>query len=154
FTLADELHAAAATVYKVGVSLKSGRSAIGSAVLLAPGKLVTSCHTIREAVDVMVLHREGQLPAAIESSDERHDVCILSVPQLRGRAAQRLPSSQLTVGESVTAMGYGGSYALAMDEGQVTALYRFDDAKVIRTSASFPRGASGGGLFDAQGRLI
>jgi hypothetical protein len=38
--------------------------------------------------------------------------------------------------------------------GRVTALYSYRGALVVRTSAAFRQGASGGGLFDAQGNLV
>lgn len=154
FGYADARMTAAATVYKVGVNFGNGRFAMGSAVQVAPGKLVTSCHTTRGASRIFVLHREGQLSAKAMQSDSRHDVCILEVPELRGPVPPRVASTQLAVGQATTAIGFGGSYSVSREEGQITALYRFDDANVVRTSASFPKGASGGGLFDEQGRLV
>ena len=38
--------------------------------------------------------------------------------------------------------------------GQVVALHEFDDAEVLQVSAPFDYGASGGGLFDEEGRLV
>lgn len=84
----------------------------------------------------------------------RHDVCVLTVPELRERSAERLRSSELAVGQAVSALGYGTSFRLSVTEGRITALYQLDNAYVVRTSAVFPRGASGGGLFDEQGHLV
>jgi len=151
---ADYAISAAATVFKIGVHLKNGHAGIGSATLVAPGKLVTSCHTTRDASSIFVLHREGELAASIVKSDMRHDLCLLSVHALRGESASRVPSTQLQVGQPVTALGYGVSFRLSVTEGRITALYSLDRARVLRTSAVFPRGASGGGLFDDQGRLV
>jgi hypothetical protein len=36
----------------------------------------------------------------------------------------------------------------------VAALYQYDDGQVIRTTASFDFGSSGGGLFDEAGNLV
>lgn len=152
--LADDAFLSAATVFKLGVKLNNGHAAIGSATLVAPGKLVTSCHTTRNAVEILVLHREGQLAASPAQSDMRHDLCMLNIPALRAQGAERVASRQLAVGQVVTAFGYGTSYRLNVTEGHITALYQLDDAYVVRTTAAFPRGASGGGLFDEQGRLV
>ena len=38
--------------------------------------------------------------------------------------------------------------------GQVEALYRYEGGVVIRTSAAFSMGASGGALFDSNKRLV
>jgi len=153
-SLADDTGPSAAAVSKIGVKLKNGHAAIGSATLVAPGKLITSCHTTRDASEIFVLHREGQLAGSVTKSDLRHDLCLLTVPALRAQSAKRLASAQLEVGQPVTALGYGMSFRLSVTEGRITALYPFDGARVVRTSASFPRGASGGGLFDDQGRLV
>jgi hypothetical protein len=152
--LADDALLSAATVFKLGVKLNNGHGAIGSATLVGPGKLVTSCHTTRNAVEIRVLHREGELVASPAQSDLRHDLCVLSVPALRVQGAERVASKQLAVGQGVAAFGYGNSYRLSITEGRITALYQLDDAYVVRTTAAFPRGASGGGLFDEQGRLV
>jgi trypsin-like peptidase/tetratricopeptide repeat protein len=152
--LAEDAAFAAATVYKLGVKLNNGHGAIGSATLVAPGRLVTSCHTTRNAVEIRVLHREGELVASSAQSDLRHDLCMLSVPALRAQGAERVASKQLAVGQGVAAFGYGNSYRLTMTEGRITALYELDNAYVVRTTAAFPRGASGGGLFDEGGRLV
>jgi serine protease Do len=154
FGFADELRTASATVYKIGVHLVNGRSAVGSAVLVAPGRLATSCHTTRDAVEILVLHQEGQLAARPDKADFKHDVCLLAVPELRGQGAARLASSDLKVGQAVTALGYGAGYRLSVGAGEVIALYRYDAGNVVRTSAFFPRGASGGGLFDERGHLV
>ncbi len=154
FGYADEWMAAVATVYKVGVNFGDSRFAMGSAIQVAPGKLITSCHTTRGASAIFVLHRQGQLPAKAQKSDWRHDVCVLEVPELQGPSAPRVASTKLAVGQAVAAIGFDGSYRVNREDGQITALYNFDDAYVVRTSASFPKGASGGGLFDEQGRLV
>jgi tetratricopeptide (TPR) repeat protein len=84
----------------------------------------------------------------------RQDLCVLLVPELQGPVPERRRSLDLQVGESVTAIGYGEGYRRHIGEGQVTALYEFDGARVLRTTTQFPRGASGGGLFDQKGRLV
>jgi len=42
----------------------------------------------------------------------------------------------------------------AVHQGTVEGLYPFDGGNVIRTSATFDAGASGGGLFDEEGALV
>jgi S1-C subfamily serine protease len=41
-----------------------------------------------------------------------------------------------------------------LSEGRVVALHSFAGGQVIQVSAPFRMGASGGGLFDDQGRLV
>jgi hypothetical protein len=142
------------TVHGIGASHTDGPSALGSAVVIAPGKLVTSCHTTHHARRIFLLHPYGELVAHPASEDGRHDLCILVVPEIRGPIAARLPSSALNVGEAILAVGFTAGRSRFVQEGQVTALYRMDGASVIRTSVAFPRGASGGGLFNSTGELV
>lgn len=143
-----------ASVMQVGVRHASGRLAIGSAVIIAPGILVTACHGTRDAVSVVLMHRGEQLPVNVQSEDIRHDLCILSAPSIRGPVALFDDHRRLSVGDEVIAAGFSKGYRLQASVGQVKALYNYDGAQVIRVSAPFSTGASGGGLFDRQGRLI
>ena len=142
------------TVYGIRASHADGRSALGSAVVIAPGKLVTSCHTTHHARRIFLLNPSDELVAHPGSEDGRHDLCILVVPEIRGPIAARLPSSALNVGEAMVAVGFTDGLSRFVQEGQVTALYRMDGGSVIRTSVAFPRGASGGGLFNSTGEVV
>ena len=143
-----------AGVYKIGVERVHGASAIGSAVQISPGKLITNCHTVREATRIFILHFDGQVEAQLDQADFAHDLCLLNAPAFNGRSPSRVPSAQLSVGQPVVAIGYGPDFRLSVAHGNITALYRFDGASVLRTSAWFPRGASGGALYDEDGRLV
>jgi serine protease Do len=143
-----------AGVYKIGVSKTSGAGSVGSAVLIAPGKLVTNCHTLRDAKHIALIYPEGQLSASLEQADSFHDLCLLGAPAFTGRPPTRVPSAELAVGQPVIAIGFGRGFDVNVSRGSITALYRYDDSFVLRTSAWFPKGASGGGLFDEEGRLL
>lgn len=149
-----DLRQAMQAVYKVGAVQPDRTPVVGSAVLVAPGKLITNCHTTREASDIRILHPQGELPAKVGKSDERRDLCLLLVPELRGPIPERVRSADLKEGTAVTSMGFGTGFARAIHEGSITALFAFEGGFVLRTSAQFPRGASGGGLFDDAGRLV
>jgi hypothetical protein len=149
-----DLRDAVRTVYKIGASGGNGAPAVGSAVVIAPGKLVTSCHTVRDALRIYVLHPEGQLQARLGTANVRQDLCALSVPELRGPVALPVPSSAVQVGQPVVAVGFAEGFARSVEEGRITALYPMDGGQVLRTSAVFPRGASGGGLFTVTGQLV
>jgi len=143
-----------ATVYKIGVSRATGAHAVGSAVLIAPGKLITNCHTARDAEHIALIHPEGEIPASLDRADFFHDLCVLSTRAFNGRPVTRVSSAELAVGQPVVAVGYTPGFRLSVARGSITALYPYDGGSVLRTSAWFPRGASGGGLFDEEGRLL
>ncbi len=50
--------------------------------------------------------------------------------------------------------GYTGGIGIQNSPGEVVQLHRHDGARVIQSSNFFNSGASGGGLFDDQGRLV
>ncbi|MGH9440374.1 MAG: trypsin-like peptidase domain-containing protein, partial [Terriglobia bacterium] len=60
----------------------------------------------------------------------------------------------LAVGEKVYAIGAPEGLELTISEGLISGLRDFDKERVIQTSAAISPGSSGGGLFDAEGRLV
>lgn len=148
---ADDMYA---SVVQVGVQRAGGRFAIGSAVVISPGILVTACHGTRDAVSITVMRGVEQFPANVQSEYMQHDLCILSAPSIRGPVALFDSQRSLSVGDEVIAVGFSGGFRLRTSVGQVKAMYKYDGARVIRVSASFTRGASGGGLFNRAGHLV
>ncbi len=65
---------------------------------------------------------------------------------------ERLPQAAMSL-LNVFAVGFT-SGRFAFSEGTVEAVYTMDGSRVIRTTAGFAAGASGGGLFDREGRLV
>lgn len=142
------------TVFKVRAVDASGGVRLGSAVLVAAGRLVTNAHVSRDAVRIEVASPERTWVVESQSCNRRRDVCLLQIPGLPGRAAALRPAADLSPGESVRAVGYPDGGPLVRSRGEVRALHAYDMAPVIQTSAAFDAGASGGGLFDGEGRLV
>lgn len=140
-------------VLKLRAVAASGAVALGSAVMIERGKLVTSCHVTRNAAQIEVMSGAGKWRVEREARDTYHDLCILWAPAAIGALAQVRPQHDPRVGEAVFAAGYPNGGGLSIARGQVEALHAFDGGNVIQTSAEFTHGASGGGLFDREGRL-
>jgi len=144
----------APSLARVEARTTRGGYAFGTAVAIAPDRVVTNCHVTREAQAIFVVkgglrwHARAQLP------DVDHDLCLLWVPGLDARAAPLATSADLRIGQRVAAIGYGGATGIQVSIGDVTSLHALDDGRVIRSSAAFSGGASGGGLFDEDGRLV
>jgi hypothetical protein len=64
-----------------------------------------------------------------------------------------LRSTPLLPGEELIALGYMLGAAPRLSNGTVLRLHRHDGAQVIQSTTPFTSGASGGGLFDRDGRL-
>lgn len=143
----------AASVVKIEVAVP-GRLAVGSAVIVGPDVLVTNCHVTRQARAIEVLSAGLRYPVRAQRSHVEHDLCVLHAPGLGGTPVPLGTSDLLQRGHAVLAIGFTGGLGQQLSGGRVVALYRLDDARVIRSDNGFSSGASGGGLFDAHGRLI
>lgn len=124
-----------------------------SAVLLGEGLAVTNCHVVDGAAAVAAVLGVEPSPAPVVARDTYHDLCLLRVGGGQAVAAPRRASASVAAGEPSYAVGFARG-RLGFSRGPVTMRYAMDGGHVLRTAAGFLAGASGGGLFDAQGRLI
>ena len=143
----------AASVLKVVATTGAGERH-GSAVVIAPDKLVTNCHVIRHAQSIHVVRGAKRWVAQHYAGDGEKDLCLLSAPGVQAPPASIGSTANLNSGELVHAVGFPGGGTLHASRGRVEAVYRFQGANVIQTSAPFDPGASGGGLFTAAGELV
>lgn len=144
-----------ARVVKVEAVTDRGGYSLGSAIPVAPGRFITNCHVTVSAVSIALLHEGLRWPVKAQRANLQRDLCLLDVPKLadlapipRGRAAD------LKVASNVAAAGYTFGAGLSTQVGTVRALHAIDGGPVIQTATYFNSGASGGGLFTLDGRLV
>ena len=137
-------------VVKVLAANADGRINTGTGVQIDDTHVITNCHVVGIATNVIVARGSSGVPAQASSVDPRHDLCVMTTPHAMGRPVDMATSRTLKVGDTVHAVGFSGGKALSMSDGQVTALHEMDGALVIETDASFQQGASGGALFDTD----
>lgn len=150
--LYERVPGAARTVFQLYAKSPRGTSS-GSAVMVGPGLLATSCHVLGEATHGVVVQTGEALTVDLVAADYRRDLCILKSDQIGTRAAPLIPSSQVSKRDVVFSLGFTAG-RFAYDVGEVKHLYAMEGSRVLRGSAAFAAGASGGGLFDHEGRLI
>ncbi len=126
----------------------------GSAVAVASNEVVTNRHVIEEGVSWRLKRSSQTWPLTITHLDPDHDLCQLKAEALAARPVLVRSSTALAVGERVFAIGAPEGLELTMSEGLVSGLREYENAHLIQTSAAISPGSSGGGLFDAQGRLV
>jgi hypothetical protein len=134
----------------------------GSAVVIAPGKLVTNCHVLAKAVTVQVRRENVTFDAKLEHADTGRDLCILQVARFDAPAVQVAQMGALRVGQRVYAIGTPRGLEATLSEGLISGLRTvFENprlekvsSEVIQTTAPISPGSSGGGLFDEEGRLV
>jgi serine protease Do len=140
------------TIVKVRAYHPHGKFTAGSAVLLGADRLVTNCHVTTMSQEVEIIHHGQVWRTEPGPQNPTHDLCILSAPGVTGTKAAI--AKQVSVGQKVFAAGFFAGDQLAVSEGRVVALHDYDGVQVIQVTSPFDFGASGGGLFDEQGRLI
>jgi len=144
--------ARASMVQVVGVTTE-GRYQVGSGVSLPNGTVITNCHVTRRSARVQ-LFLSARESARLQAADVAHDLCALYFPGIERTPVDLGASRKLTVGDRVYAVGFNAGNGLSYQPGEVADLFELDGGLVIRTTAPFTHGASGGGLFDSEGRLV
>ena len=142
------------SVVKIEAVDISGRAWLGTGVAVGPEHVVTSCHVTSRGESITVQSRGLRRTVASQLPDTKHDLCILEVPGLPAQPVQLGSSQSLDVGSPVWAFGFEGGVALHARAGIVRALHAYDGARVVESTTAFTSGASGGALFDVQGRLV
>jgi hypothetical protein len=146
--------ALSASVLKIEVQRTQGGYSLGSGVVVRPDKVVTNCHVTRDAAEVHVLRGGARWRVESQAVDMEHDLCVLRAPGIQASVVQLGRSADLKLGQPVTALGYTGGLGIQNSPGTVVALHRHNGSNVIQSSNWFTSGASGGGLFDADLRLV
>ena len=117
--------------------------------------VVTNCHVVQSELLVTVTHRSTTGNGIVKSCDAERDLAIVWVegelPLVQIRSA-----ATLAVGEAVYAVGAPKGLDLSISEGIVSQLRTKNTSRapMVQTTAAISPGSSGGGLFDAQGRLV
>lgn len=132
---------------------KGKEKGMGSGVLLPSGKVGTNCHVVEGGASFQIGRNKTFIPATLHAGDRDKDICLLDAPSIKGRAAQLGKAVGLKIGEAVYAVGAPQGLELSLSDGIVSQL-RGDKAPLIQTTAAISPGSSGGGLFDAQARLV
>ncbi len=145
------------SVWAVRTQDSSGRAlAQGSAVVVAPGRMVTSCRVLARANAVSVSRENITYGATLEHPDPDRDLCQLKVPNLSAPAVTVAPPESLRAGARVYAIGSPYGSETAISDGMLSGIRRNErqDMEALLLSVPIEPGSSGGGLFDVQGRLI
>ena len=124
----------------------------GSGVVLsANGLIATNFHLIENASAMQFIFNNGSIyqgKTTIVGLDPQQDIALLKIEKKGLTSA--LISQQYAVGDPVTAIGSPLGVRNTATEGNISGF----DQDIISTTAVIAKGSSGGGLFDASGRLI
>ena len=134
----------------------------GSGVILTEdGYIATCAHVVDGAKSVKVtLNDDTSYDATIVGTDSKNDIAIIKIDATGLVPAVVGDSETLTVGSEVIAIGNPlGELRGTATAGIISAVNRTIEVEgqamtLIQTDAAISPGNSGGGLFDATGKLI
>lgn len=147
----------APSVWTVDVFDAQGkRAGTGSAVVIGPGSLVTNCHVIAKAKGFAVARENVSYGATLEHADPERDLCLLKVRNFSAPAVTIGNADDLKVGARVYAIGSPRGLEQTISDGLLSGVRKSGDGSFTALQVTVPisPGSSGGGLFDARGRLI
>ncbi len=126
----------------------------GSGVVFEAGRVISNCHVVQDAVRLELIVGAERRNARWTRADRSRDLCVLESDAPAGTPARIRRLAELAVGERVHAIGNPLGFGLAVSSGLITQFAQIGGERVILSSAAQSPGSSGGGLFDAQGRLL
>lgn len=150
----EAFRTAAPSVLALMVSDAAGNPlGVQTAVVVAPGRLVTVCDRILASDHFHLMLEGARLPASLAQRKHRSKLCLLTaeglaVPALR--PAEAIPA----VGRRVFALGNSLGFGVGISEGLVGGLRELSRGRFIQFSAPVAPGGEGGALLDEEGRLI
>ena len=147
-------------MHSVGTVVVSGSASRGSAVTVAPKVMVTHRSVIAGG-DRLQVYLAGQILDASLRNCDSHGLCLLDVPRLDAEPVEFGETGDLQVGDKVLLAASSDdpsvrklSGAVSVSQGMVTARRTQGEAMVLDHAAPSSAAASGGGVFDPNGRFL
>lgn len=167
-TLAEVVAAKAQpSVVSISTTTSEG-SGVGSGVVLdTDGNVLTNCHVIEGATELVVSMGGESYEAELVGEDSSSDLAVIRLKDVESSKLTPIEigdSDDLSVGEWVMAIGSPFGNEQSVSTGIVSALYRSTAlpstsgtsiyANMIQTDAAINPGNSGGALVNDNGELI
>jgi hypothetical protein len=129
--------------------------ASASGIVVAPGKLVTSCQVLARARQVQLRRGNTIFDAKLEFPDVERDLCQLDVPGLAAPAPAVGSARALKPGQRLYVVGFARGNEQSIGEGLVSTLSEAGSSKErIQTTVPASAGLLGAGVFDEEARLV
>lgn len=133
----------------------SGRATpIGYAMAIEPGMMVTTCHGIPAGNKLVVRVGAETHPAELVLTDEKLDLCKLAVAGFGARPLALAPEEPKAGDKAYVVVPGKAPGESALADTTVKGFRTAPQGKVLELAMALPPGGDGGGVFDAQGRLI
>ena len=151
----SELFGLSESMVHVWVTYGNGVTGTGSGVVIKENHVATDCHVFADSKGVNVVKNfKKYVPIAV-FADWKRDLCVLKFDDLPLPAVSMKHSEELNYEDKVFALTYPNDSPIALPSyGKIKGIHPFEDSNIIRTSAAFTVGSSGGALFDLDFNLI
>jgi S1-C subfamily serine protease len=147
------LRAALLSVGRVMSYEMSGRAvAVGLAVAVEPGSMITTCHAIPAGSKLVVRYGTESLSADLSTDDEVLDLCKVTVTGLNARPLA-IAGDEVKAGDKIFALGVNQAGDFALTEGTVKQVRMGPSVKLLEVSMPIAPNGTGGAVFDTYGRL-
>lgn len=94
-----------AKVLRVQVARANGNFGFGSAVVVAENQVITNCHVVADAQNIVVVNNGMPFSVSAIKPDWHYDLCILKVDDLHAPIAKIGSSKNLKYEQSVFTIG-------------------------------------------------
>jgi hypothetical protein len=129
--------------------------ASASGVVVAAGKLVTSCQVLARAQQVQLRRGNAIFDAKLEFPDVERDLCQLDVPGLSASPPPVGSVRGLRPGQRLYVVGFARGNDQSIGEGLVSAMSEAGTGKErLQTTIPAAPGLRGAGVFDEEARLV
>ena len=150
-----ELFGLSESMAQVFVTFKGGVTGSGSGIVIKKNHVATNCHIFADSDGVNVVKFFKTYTPISVYADWENDLCILKFDNLPLPSVNLRPSKDLSYEEKVFSLTFPNDNPMPLPSyGKIKALYPFQKSNIIRSSAGFTVGSSGGALFDLDYNLV
>ena len=150
-----ELFGLSESMAQVFVTFKGGITGSGSGIVIKENHVATNCHIFADSDGVNVVKFFKTYTPISVYADWENDLCILKFDNLPLPSVSHRASKDLDYEEKVFSLTFPNDNPMPLPSyGKIKALYPFHKSNIIRSSAGFTVGSSGGALFDLDYNLV
>ena len=150
-----ELFGLSESMAQVFVTFKGGVTGSGSGIVIKENHVATNCHIFADSDGVNVVKFFKTYTPISVYADWENDLCILKFDNLPLPSVSLRASKDLNYEEKVFSLTFPNDNPMPLPSyGNIKALYPFHKSNIIRSSAGFTVGSSGGALFDLNYNLV
>ncbi|MBI5752952.1 MAG: tetratricopeptide repeat protein [Hydrogenophilales bacterium] len=124
-----------------------------TAVLLDPDTVATQCDSVQGAPSLRLRQGAEIYPAQLAQKDSARNLCLLHAPGA-GESSVKLRDDVPQAGVQVYAVSNALGLGISIAEGVVSGVRALQGESFIQHTAAIAPGSEGGGLFDAEGKLV